>query len=585
MSVPLLPQNDPASDQRMITLQKKRKDYAWTFDKYPYLPMLAKVPKSEVAPKAWSDVVNGAFKTALANNIRSNKDLGSLRGIADRVGELAESLGDLFDDHSFRELSNDLLSLILAGNVTGRASSIEDFSQFFQTIPLPAVASKYATDAYFSRKAVCGANPESLARVSALSDRVPVTDAMLQQVSPGDRLDAALAEGRLFTADYGMLQGLEPNAVHGPKRYVYAPTVLYVVPPGQGTPAAFAIQVGRTPGADNPVFTPADGWGWTLAKTHASVADTIAGALWFHHARTHIVAEPFVVSAHRQLAPNHPLLRLLLPHFEGTLYINELGWKTVFAPDGLLDWFTGATRPSLRDMVVRSAQEFRFEDSILPRRFAARGVDDASVLSDFPYRDDALLVYGAIHDWVEAYIGVYYPDDGAILADLELQGWLAEVTAPDAGGIQGLGEQGRFRTRAYLVDVLSQLLYAGSALHAAMNFPVSSEMAFVPNSPFGAYTTRPTRKDGWTEADFLALLPPLDAAQRQFDTAYLLGESRFGKIGAYTEGWFSDPRVTPHVDRFKANLADIELTIDERNARRPAYIHLKPSRIPPGINI
>lgn len=585
MSLPRLPQHDPELHARAECLADARKRYTFSFDKYPRLAMSAELPRAEEAPSAWNKLVFGVVADVVKNDFRADAVLKDPKAAKpSRLTELKVAWKSLMGGEP-AEMANDLIALLVAGPVGGRAESLEQFAQLFQTLPLPALAANFLEDSVFSRKYLCGSDPEILERVTTLDPDFAITDAHLAAVSPGDTLAAAMAEGRLFVADYGMLDTLVPNDLGGPRRWVLAPRVAFVVPPGAGTLAVFAIQIGRKPAADNPVFTPAHGWGWTIAKTHASVADTIAGAIWFHHARTHLIAEPIAVAAHRQLAPNHPVLQLLTPHFEGTLYINSVGHDTVFAPHGILDWFTGATRESIRDLAYRSVQSFRFDDSIFPRRLALRGVDDSKVLADFPWRDDGLLVFGALRRWVEEYLGVYYTSDADVTDDTELQAWMAEIVASDGGGLLGIGQDGGIHTRAYLVDFLTQLIFSGSALHAAMNFPVMDEMAYVPNSPFGAYADRPTRTDGWTEQDWLAVLPPMDQAQRQMDVAWLLGACRYGKLGDYASGHFADPRIAPVLARFKERLAEVESTIDDRNTHRTPYIHLKPSRVPQSINI
>ena len=118
-----------------------------------------------------------------------------------------------------------------------------------------------------------------------------------------------------------------------------------------------------------------------------------------------------------------------------------------------------------------------------------------------------------------------------------------------------------------------------------MNFPVADEMTFVPNSPFGAYGTPPTDQASVTQQQWLDTLPPMAAAQRQFVVALLLGQSRYGQIADYPQGAFQDPRVAPLLSRFQADLEDVERQITARNLSRSPYLHLLPSRIPPGINI
>jgi arachidonate 15-lipoxygenase len=405
-----------------------------------------------------------------------------------------------------------------------------------------------------------------------------VSDAMLQSASPGDSLDAAFAEGRVFIADYAMMAGLPPNVLGGFKREVGAPVLLLVESSKKLLP--FAAKLERKPEA--PVFCPKDAWGWELAKLHVAAADTVCGAIYFHHAQTHLVAEPMVVALHRQLAPNHPLRDLLSPHMVGTININHVGSTSVFADHGLIDWIAGTPRSGIRELARQSVQGLSVRDSFFDRRMAKRGVDS---LADFPYRDDGKLIYKALYDWVSGYVGLFYASDLAVQQDRELQSWLAEILATDGGALKGLGEGGRFLTKAVLAETLTGFLFAVSASHSAMNFPVSVEMTVIPNSPFAVYRPPPHRTDGWTEADWYATLPPLDQSQRQFGTALLLGESRFGRLGNYAQGQFRDPRVTPLLQAFEVALIDAESIIEERNKVRTPYIHLLPSRISPSINI
>jgi len=69
---------------------------------------------------------------------------------------------------------------------------------------------------------------------------------------------------------------------------------------------------------------------------------------------------------------------------------------------------------------------------MVPKTFALRGVDNVDQLPDYPYRDDALLIWEAIHQWVADYLALYYDGgnagDNAVLRDGELQSWLADLT-------------------------------------------------------------------------------------------------------------------------------------------------------------
>jgi arachidonate 15-lipoxygenase len=571
-----LPADDRSPSARAAALEAARVAYPFSWDVYPGLAMAGSHPKEDAAPPGWSQIVDEALKAVVQNDLRADDSRGSAKALGARASELWGAARELLHGE-VHEAFNDIAGLLLGGDLQGQALSVDDYNVFFRTLPLPEAA-KQQDDLSFSRRWLMGSNPESLQRVSELDGSFPLTQA---HMPAGDTLEAVLAEGRLYTVDYSMLDGLPPNLLRERPIHAAPARGMLVRERTSKIPRLCAIQLAPTPGPSAPIFTPRDGWGWRIARTHLAVADTICGALWFHHARTHLVAEPMLVAAHRSLAPSHPLMILLRQHALGTLYINEVGSHSVFAPHGLLDWFVGLSRDGVRELARRSVYSFRFDESYLPRRLEARGVLDPELA--FPFRDDALLVWGALRRWISAYLAVYYPTDAAVAGDVELTSWVLAASAPDGGGIRGLG--GPPRTREALGELVTQLVFAGSALHAAMNFPVAEELTVIPSSPFGAWEPPPTRTEGWTERDLLRMLPPLDAAQRQFDTALLLGMSRVGRLGDYPADAFGDPRVAPLLERFRRDLGAVEQTIGQRNTTRPPYVHMLPSRIPPGINI
>ena len=127
-----------------------------------------------------------------------------------------------------------------------------------------------------------------------------------------------MAEARLYLADYQLLDGAECGTYPHGQKYIYAPLALFVVEKSSRQLLPVAIQCKQKPASDNPIFTPRDGWNWTIAKTIVETADGNVHEAVTHLARTHLFMEPFVVSMHRQIGPNHPLARLLSPHFEAT---------------------------------------------------------------------------------------------------------------------------------------------------------------------------------------------------------------------------------------------------------------------------
>ena len=368
------------------------------------------------------------------------------------------------------------------------------------------------------------------------------------------------------------------------QKYVYAPLALFVVDRATKLLAPVAIQCKQTPGPDNPIFTPGDGPSWLIAKTIVGIADGNFHEAVTHLGRTHLLVEPFVISTHRQLASNHPLYRLLWPHFEGTLAINDASWRHLIANKGAVDKLFGGTIATSRKLTANGVRTYSFNESLLPKALAARGVLDDTWLATYPYRDDALLYWSSIERWVQDYLALYYHSDADVRGDLELTAWLAEISAEDGGRITGFGPTDN-PTLAYLTEAVTMIIFTSSVQHAAVNFPQYDLMSYVPLMPLAGYAPAPTSKQGATAADHVAMFPPLDMAELQMELGYLLGTVHYTTLGAYRPGYFDDPRLDQPLRRFQSALADIGQRIEQRNQTRWPYPFLAPAGIPQSINI
>ena len=476
----------------------------------------------------------------------------------------------------------------LGSVVSGSASSLEDYNQVFQFISLPKVSQNFREDSEFAAMRVAGPNPLTIERMKTPEERLPITDEQYQAViGTGDTLKKALADGRLYLADYSAFDGAINGSFPAGQKFNYAPLALFTVPPGGRSLVPVAIQCGPKPGTDNPIFLPRDGDNWFMAKNIVQVADTNVHQAASHLGRTHLFIEPFVIATHNQLSPTHPLFLLLTPHFEGTLAINE-GALNLLASRGLVDLLLASSIDQSRVFAVKAAQSYQLNlnTSMLPQTLAQRGVDDASRLPDYPYRDDALLLWGAINQWVGNYVNHYYMSDAAVQADTELQNWVTELVAHDGGRLNNIGAANRISQRTELVDLITLICFTASAQHAAVNFSQAPLMSYVPAAPPAGYSPLSSlTQEGFSENDFLKFLPPLEIAKALLDILYLLSSVYYTRLGDYGDGYFTDPVIQNHLAEFQQELLKIEDEINERNKTRTRYEFLLPSKIPQSINI
>ncbi len=490
----------------------------------------------------------------------------------------------------FRELLARLAIRLDRGHPVGHVSQLAQYEKLYPVLPIPAIAQTSQSDEAFAQLQVAGFNPLMIQRIAQLDDRFPVTESHYQGVMGNDdSLAAAGAEGRLYLSDYGVLE----HAIHGThltyQKYVYAPLALFAVPQGSDPGRqlrAIAIQAGQTPDADHPIITPKSApYTWLAAKAMVKVADANFHEAVSHLGRTHLFVGPFVIATHRQLSQNHPLSLLLRPHFEGTLAINDAAQRILIAPGGGVDRLLSTTIDNARVLAVVGVQSYGFNAAMLPQQLKQRGVDDVNTLPIYPYRDDALLIWEAIHHWVSDYLGLYYATDAEVQQDKALQAWATEVQAPNGGRVIDFGEQGGIQTRDYLIDAATLIIFTASAQHAAVNFPQKGIMSHAPAQPMAGYLPASILRGEVSEQDYFNLLPPLEQAQHQLNLLNLLGSIYYNRLGDYPEGHFVDPKIKSLLQAFQAKLQQVEKTIQQRNQTRPVYEYLLPSLIPQSINI
>ncbi|MEO1561127.1 MAG: lipoxygenase family protein, partial [Cyanobacteria bacterium J06632_19] len=398
-TIPSLPQKDsPATQQqRQMQLQKAREEYQLGL-RLPNSPRVETLPERE----AFSEGYNNNRAT-LSEKIAANQQ------------------AFLDNPTPFQTL--------------------DDYTALFPVLPLPDIAQDFRNDDVFAQQRLSGPNPMQLKNVLTLNynlrDKLGITNEIFQAVLSAKRgrkrinktLERAIQEGGLFVTDYAILDNLQP----GENKFIAAPIALYFAGRIRGNfqLIPIAIQLGQMPG-ESLLCTPLDGVDWTLAKLITQMADFYINQLYRHLGQTHLVMEPIALATVRSLAARHPVNVLLKPHFEFTMAINSLADEVLINPGGAVDVILPGTLESSLQLSERGVSEYfnNFSDFALPTYLRQRGVDNPSTLRDFPYRDDGLLIWNTLENYVSRYIGIYYKSNRDIRQDFELQNWLQALRKP-----------------------------------------------------------------------------------------------------------------------------------------------------------
>jgi arachidonate 15-lipoxygenase len=494
-------------------------------------------------------------------------------------------------------------------------------SQFYETLEAQGRTRPVVTriherdgglsDREFARQRLAGQNPMMIRQVQ--SDDRPLLQPWLPDsyaLADGTEVHWEQAGDRLFLAEYPLLRQLTPADLQ-PGKYVGSPIALFHRSESGLEPVLIQVEPGRvvTPQA------PADDW--MRAKLYVQTADVTYHELIVHLGDTHLSMEAFAIATPRQLPPNHPVHRLLRPHFQFLLAINTRGNTILLGPDAAIDRLMAPTRETSLALINQAYRSRPFQDYALPNDLQRRGVT-VDQLPDYAYRDDALLLWAAIESYVSRFLLRYYPDDQTVQQDVYLQAWAAELgdpldasdrvafaQAPDwmpqswsAGtklefelpsyarvpGFPGSESGDRSLTLSQLIAIVTQVIFTCGPQHAAVNFSQFDYVGYTPNAPLSLYT----RPDVPVPIDQFLPNPALDLGQMELTLT--LNGIRYGHLGSDELIQFQDGCDRLALQQFQAELAAIETQIGRRNEQRLSatgvdYPYLLPSRIPNSINI
>lgn len=85
--------------------------------------------------------------------------------------------------------------------------------------------------------------------------------------------------------------------------------------------------------------------------------------------------------------------------------------------------------PKANRLIEHAYSGWRLESMGLPQSLLRRGFDGNEKLEVYPFREDGMLVWGCLVDFVLDYLALYYESDYDVMSDKELQDWWMEAMA------------------------------------------------------------------------------------------------------------------------------------------------------------
>ncbi|XP_045198128.2 polyunsaturated fatty acid 5-lipoxygenase-like isoform X2 [Mercenaria mercenaria] len=466
--------------------------------------------------------------------------------------------------------------------------SFDDFKTMSEVVPSSETSAaikeddRWRTDEEFGREFLAGVNPVMIRRYKEPIQKFPVTNDMVGNLlDRGLSLDQEIKAGHIYYVDYPHMAGLPRNG----EFFVSDPIVMfYVRDSGQLVP--IAIQLSQEPGPKSPIWTPNDSeMDWLLAKMFVKAADSHYQSIYSHLVQTHFLMEAVTVTLHRQLPPNHPVYKLLIQHCTFTVAAGQMGRDLLLNGEDSVFKKILAIPGHEIDLMKNRFKDFTVNELIMPKAMADRGVDDAKLLPNYHFRDDAMLIWNTLSEYVSKIMALFYKSDTDVADDSEMQAFLADLREEglrkSAGPPNGLPK--KITSLPELVEIITMIIFHSSCYHAALNFTQIDYFSFGPNYPSSMRRAPPSKKGETTMQDVIDSLPNKSTQAVSIAFASYLSEPLSDEVylGEYQDSHFTETEVREILDWFSDEMEKISQSIHKRNIDLDIpYVYLLPERVP-----
>ncbi|KAM9809803.1 polyunsaturated fatty acid 5-lipoxygenase-like isoform X2 [Syngnathus typhle] len=468
--------------------------------------------------------------------------------------------------------------------------SIDHFKKIFFSIrnaPSEYVMQHWKEDFVFSYQFLNGCNPVLIKKISKLPDKFPVTNEMVTvSLERHLTLEQEVKAGNIYMVDYEVLDGIKANDTD-PKtpQYMAAPICL-LYKNTQNDILPIAIQLGQTPGEDNPIFLPTDSQhDWLLAKIWVRSADFQHHQTATHLLRTHLISEMFAIAMFRQLPAVHPIYKLLIPHVRFTIAINTKAREELICERGLFDKANATGGGGHVQLIQKTMKTLTFRSLCFPDMIKARGMEE---VPNYFYRDDGHKVWEATKSFVSDVVSIYYSSDEKVQGDDEIQAFVKDVCDNGMKDFHHCGFPRSLESREELIEYLTIIVFTASAQHAAVNFGQYDWYSWIPNTPSTMRQPPPDRKGLASITLIMDSLPDRGRSSWHLGAVWALSQYQDNELylGMYPEEHFLEKPVNAPMEMFRKSLAEISSAIKTRNQElKIPYDYMSPDRIPNSVAV
>ncbi|KAM9364331.1 polyunsaturated fatty acid 5-lipoxygenase-like [Pholidichthys leucotaenia] len=556
-----LPQDDKTSlmkEQRQKELENRRKMYRWT-EWQPGFPM-------SIDAKKYKD---------LPRDVQFDSDKG-----IDFNLNFANAIQNLFLNH-----------LLDMSQVSW--DDFDDFQKIFVTIKntnSEYVMNNWKEDFLFGYQFLNGCNPVVMKKCTILPTKFPVTNEMVSgSLERAMTLEEEIKAGNIYIVDYEVLEGIPPNATDpSTQQYLAAPIgLLYKNTLNNIQP--IAIQLGQTPGKDNPIFLPTDdGYDWLLAKIWVRSSDFQYHQTITHLLRTHLMSEVFGIAMYRQLPAVHPAYKLLIPHVRFTIAINTKAREQLICEGGIFDKANATGGGGHVQLVQKAMKNLTFRSLCFPDMIKSRGVDSKEELPTYFYRDDGYKVWEAIKSFVTDVVHIYYTSDEMVQGDDEIQAFVKDVCISGMQDFDYCEFPKSLKTREELIEYLTVVIFTASAQHASVNFGQFDWCSWIPNAPPTMRRPPPNQKGVVDLKYIMESLPDRGRSCWHLGAVWALSQFQDNELylGMYPDERFTEKPVQEAMEKFRTKLAEITSIIMKRNEGKALpYHNMSPDKIPNSVAV